>query len=64
MQKRQEYSWHQIDNWAFQSSLPSGGQAYSVPISKENKAIGIIDETHIIVLSVMFFSDSRKIFRS
>jgi hypothetical protein len=61
-QKSQEYSWHQIDNWVFQSSLSSGRQAYSVPISKENKAIDITAETYIIVLSVMFFSDSRKIF--
>ena len=49
-QKRQEYNWHQIDNWPFRSSLPTGRlvfpaygrQASSVPIIKENKATGII----------------------
>jgi hypothetical protein len=36
-QKRQKYNWRIIDNWAFQSS---------VPISKENKAAGIIVDTN------------------
>jgi hypothetical protein len=36
-QKRQKYNWRIIANWAFQSS---------VPISKENKAAGIIADTH------------------
>jgi hypothetical protein len=45
-QKRQEYNWQQIDIWAFRSSLPTGRQASSVPISKENKATGVIAGIH------------------
>jgi hypothetical protein len=60
-QKRQEYNWQQIDIWAFRSSLPTGRQAClrqagvfpaygrqasSVPISKENKATGVIADLH------------------
>ena len=46
-QKREEYNWHQIDIWAFQSFLPFGRQASSVPIRKENKATGAIVDVHL-----------------
>jgi hypothetical protein len=55
-QKKQEYYWRTIHNWAFRfflsigrraSSLPTGRQAFSVSKSKENKAIGIIADIHI-----------------
>jgi hypothetical protein len=46
-QKRQEYNWQQIDIWAFRSSLPTGRQASFVPISKENKATGVMADIHI-----------------
>jgi hypothetical protein len=45
-QKRQEYNWCQIDIWAFRSFLPTGRQASSVSISKENKATGAIADIH------------------
>jgi hypothetical protein len=63
-QKKQEYDWQQIDIWAFRSSLPTAGrpayrqagvfptygrQASSVPISKENKATGVIADIHDII---------------
>jgi hypothetical protein len=47
-QKRQEYNWCQIDNWAFRPSLPTGRQASSVSLNKENKATGIIVDTQIL----------------
>jgi len=51
-QKRQEYNWSIINNWAFRSSLPTGRQASSVPISKENKVTCIIADTHINELDI------------
>ena len=46
-QKRQEYNWRIINNWAFRSSLPTGRQVSSVLISEENKVTCIISDTHI-----------------
>jgi hypothetical protein len=54
-QKRQEYIWGIIDNWAFGSSLPTGRQASSVPKSEENKATGIIANNHILVPQYLLF---------
>jgi hypothetical protein len=54
-QNRQEYNWGIIDNWAFRSSLPTGWQASSVPKREENKATGIIADTHILLPKYFLF---------
>jgi hypothetical protein len=44
--KKDKNNWQQIDIWAFRSSLPTGRQASSVPIRKENKATGVIADIY------------------
>jgi hypothetical protein len=57
-QKRQEYDWCQIDIWAFRSFLPTGRQASSAPISKENKSTGAIAD---IMFSIDLFTAISQI---
>jgi len=78
-QKRQEYIWQQIDIWAFRSSLPTAGrpayrqagvfptygrQASSVPISKENKATGVIANNILKFIFCILKYPLRRIFDS
>jgi len=57
-QKRQEYDWSQIDIWAFRSSLLTGRQASSVPISKENKSTDVNAD---IMFSIDLFTEISRI---
>jgi hypothetical protein len=68
--KRQEYNWCQIDimgvlvfpTYRQAGIFPAyGRQASSFPISKENKATGIIADTHInLIFRIKITSEVKK----
>jgi hypothetical protein len=48
--RRKEYNWQKLDKYSFRSSLPTGRQVSSLPISEEKEVTGITVDLNITLI--------------